>query len=106
VPSPDRLVSRAIVRRSSAPAIEKETISGWRIPPRGVLARSDKVALVLSETVLVLNTRIPNPGYDPTRPHKRHGASRPVSSTLAAQRKPSGAIHLSGTAQAVRCHPP
>ena len=32
----------------------KQTISGRRIPPRGVLARSDKVVLVLSETVLVL----------------------------------------------------
>jgi hypothetical protein len=42
------------VRRSSDPGIEKRTISGWRIPPRGVLARSDKVVLVLSETVLVL----------------------------------------------------
>jgi hypothetical protein len=32
----------------------KQTISGRRIPPRDVLARSDKVVLVLSETVLVL----------------------------------------------------
>ncbi len=32
----------------------KQTISGRRIPPRGVLAKSDKVVLVLSETVLVL----------------------------------------------------
>jgi hypothetical protein len=32
----------------------KQTISGRRIPPRDVVARSDKVVLVLSETVLVL----------------------------------------------------
>jgi hypothetical protein len=36
----------------------KQTISGRRIPPRGVLAKSDKVVLVLSETVLVLSETV------------------------------------------------